>query len=69
MHARELATWQLPVSAPCVEAERAVMSCCCAGDARRGMRVLRYDVNKDDKVSFEEIVAADHELRKEVQLE
>ena len=32
------------------------------------MRVLRYDVNKDDKVSFEEIVAADHELRKEVQL-
>ena len=36
--------------------------------APRYMRVLRYDVNKDDKVSFEEIVAADHELRKEVQL-
>ena len=51
-----------------VERERAVMSCCCAGHACRGMRVLRYDVNKDDKVSFEEIVSADYELRKEVQL-
>ena len=29
------------------------------------MRVRRYDLDKDDKVSFEEILKADGELRKE----
>ena len=28
------------------------------------MRVRRYDLDKDDKVSFEEILKADEELRK-----
>ena len=32
---------------------------------RRGMHVRRYDLDKDDKVSFEEILKADEELRKQ----
>ena len=32
---------------------------------RAGMHVHRYDLDKDDKVSFEEILKADEELRKQ----
>ena len=32
---------------------------------RAGMHVRRYDLDKDDKVSFEEILKADEGLRKE----
>lgn len=54
----------------CVDAERVVI-CLAVARATRATRCAcahRYDVNKDDKVSFEEIVDADSELRKEVKL-